>query len=115
MATEPSSQELSFLDQIRQAEAEVTRRIAVANEAAHQRVANARSQVTQMINLAREAGQSEGQARYQQIINQAEAEAQDIIAKAEEQAKELRRQGITEMSQVVELAVNFITEQAEEG
>jgi len=67
--------ERSPLDQIRQAEAEVTRRVAAARKAADQALAAAHAQATDLKRQAIQAGQRDGQAQCQEIISQAEQEA----------------------------------------
>lgn len=54
--------ELSSLDQVRQAEAEVARRIAASREKVEQAEAQAREQAKALIEEAREGGRREGQA-----------------------------------------------------
>ena len=52
--------ELSPLDQIRQAEAEVARRVAGCREGAERTVAKAREQARALVEAEREAGRQEG-------------------------------------------------------
>lgn len=85
--------ELSPLDQIRQTEAEVARRIASAREAGEQRVVKAKAEARTIVSDAREAGQREGQKRYKEIVSSAEEEAQTLIAQAYRQAEFLRSRG----------------------
>lgn len=82
--------ELLPLDQIRQAEAEVTRQIASAHEMDEKIIENARTQALQIKSQARETGQRIGQKEYQAIIARAEEEATRVIAQANQLAESLR-------------------------
>jgi vacuolar-type H+-ATPase subunit H len=93
--------QLSPLDQIRQTEAEVTRRLAAAREAAEQIVAKARLDAASLMNQTREEGQREGQARSREILSRGEEEARALITQAHSQAESLRRKGEGRMESVV--------------
>jgi vacuolar-type H+-ATPase subunit H len=97
---------LSPLDQIRNAEAEVTREIAAAREAAKGKVARAEMQAEALIQEARDAGNREGQTQHDEILSKAEEQVKALIAQAQNRAGELRRQG----HQRVEAAVNHALE-----
>lgn len=85
--------EIPPLDRIRKAEAEATRRVAEARGIAEQAITKANSQAELLRIQAREAGQRDGQAYYQQIIDEAEEQAEELIALAHKRAKDLRRRG----------------------
>lgn len=103
--------ELSPLDQIRQTEAEVTRRIAAAREAAQGVVEGAHEQATQRVEGARTAGDRAGQARYKEMISKAEEEARAISLQAEHRAERLHQRGRRRMEQAVAMAVALVTGQ----
>ena len=116
MATEPRSQsELSPLDQIRQTEAQVTRDIAAAREAAKQTVAKTKNKARETIHEARDAGRREGQQRYKDIISDAEEEAQILITRAYKRAENLQRRGSQCFSEGVVRAINIIISTNGEG
>lgn len=100
--------ERSPLDQIRQAEAEVTRRVVAARKAADQALAAAHAQATDLKRQAIQAGQRDGQAQYQDIISQAEQEARVILAQARSQAQHLRQKGDLRMEDAVRQAVAIV-------
>ena len=81
---------LSPLDQIRQTEAEVMRRVATAQEEAEAIIAEASSQAENTIREAGTAGRREGRARYRDIVTLAQEEAQAVIAQAYKRAEILR-------------------------
>lgn len=93
--------ELSPLDQIRQIETEIAAHIAAARVSAGRSIAEARSQVTKIKNQAREMGLHNGQVHYQEIVDQAEAEARLITNEAQSKADSLRQRGL----QLIEMAV----------
>jgi vacuolar-type H+-ATPase subunit H len=100
--------DLSPLDRIRQAEAEATRRIAAAREAADQFVAQARSQAELVKRQAREAGQRQGKAKYQATISGAEEEARTIEVEAGKLAEDIRHKGKVRMDMAIGEAINFL-------
>jgi vacuolar-type H+-ATPase subunit H len=104
-----SGNRLTPLDQIWQTEAEITRQIAAARQEAEQILANARSQIRQIKNQAREAGHREGKAQYRQTIAEAEEEAQALIAQANSRAEDMCRKGQQRMEMAVRTAVSIIT------
>ena len=85
--------ELSPLDQIRHAEADVIRQRAAARETADCKVKVAQRDRKVMIDKARESGKRFGLTRYKEILSIAENEAQTIISQAHHQAKHLRHRG----------------------
>jgi vacuolar-type H+-ATPase subunit H len=107
--------ELPPLDQIRKAEAEATRRVADARRIAEQAIANANSQAESLRTQAREAGQRDGQARYQEIIVKAEEEAETIIALARKQAGDLQFRGKLRMEVGASHVIKLILGQEEEA
>jgi len=100
--------ELSPLDQIRQTEAENTRGIAVAREAAELTVEKEKIQAKELIRKIREVGRRDGQIRYKEILSRAEDKARSIVAQAHNQAAKLRSKGQRCMSTAVCDAVNIV-------
>jgi vacuolar-type H+-ATPase subunit H len=96
------------LDQIRHAEMEVTRRIAVARQASEEAIKEAEAQAVDLKRQARDAGHQEGQEQYQNEISKAEKEAQVRIAQAHSRAKDLRLHGETYMDAAVRRALAII-------
>ena len=96
------------LDQIRQAEAEVTRRVAAARQAAGAVVQEAQAQAADLKRQACETGQREGQAQYRESISQAEEEARVLVEQAHRRAGILRHQGDLCMDDFVRLALKPI-------
>jgi len=108
MVDQSSELDISPLDQIRQTEADVTRKIAAARNSAEQILEEAHRQAAALKQEARETGTREGQARYKAIIAKSEEESQALVAEAQSQAKKLRRRGKERMRVAVSCAVNFI-------
>jgi vacuolar-type H+-ATPase subunit H len=100
--------QLSPLDQIRQTEAEITRKIVAIREAAEQIVAKARLDAVSLKNQSCENGQRQGQSRGQEILSSAEEEARAIIAQAHAQAENLRRKGEARMETAVRSVMDLI-------
>jgi vacuolar-type H+-ATPase subunit H len=100
--------ELSPLDQIRQAEADVARQIASAREATGQTVAQARIQAKDMLGDARQIGKREGEKRYREIVSNAEEEEQAIIAQACNRAEHLSRRAGQRLAEGVRRALNVV-------
>jgi vacuolar-type H+-ATPase subunit H len=69
---------LSPLDQIRQAEAEVARRVAGRREAAELTLAQAREHGQALVEAEIEAGQRDGQAQYRRLILRAQDEVRAV-------------------------------------
>jgi len=107
--------DLSPLDQIRQTEAEVTRKIAAARKAAEQILEDARRQVAVIKQEAQDSGTTEGNARYKAIITKAEEESRALVAEAQYQAQVLSRRGQQRMPAAVNDAVNLIIHLVEDG
>lgn len=100
--------ELSSLDQVRQAEAEVARRIAGSREAVEQTVIQAREQARALVEEAREGGRHEGQAQYRRLILHAQDEARAIYLESQELVEELRRAKSERMDRAVRRAVEIV-------
>jgi len=100
--------ELSPLDQIRQIESEMTRRIAAARENVEEILENARRQSADLKRQANEAGVQEGQAHYKDIIAEAEEEARSFIAEASARSVEITRRSQKRMSTAVVHSVNIV-------
>jgi vacuolar-type H+-ATPase subunit H len=116
MAPEPRSQsELSPLDQIRQAEAQVARQIATAREAAKQTVAKTKNKAREMIHEGREVGRRQGLKRYKDIISDGEEDAQILIARAHKRAETLRRRGSQRLDESVRCAIHIVISTHGEG
>jgi vacuolar-type H+-ATPase subunit H len=96
---------LSPLDQIRLAEAEVTRKVVAAREASEHAVTEARTQAALLKKQAHASGNRAGQIRYKEIVSRAEEEARTIVEHAYNQANELRRNGQARM----EVAIQEVT------
>jgi len=99
---------LSSLDQVRKTEADVTRQIASAREAAGQKVARAQTQANDLLDDARQVGKREGEKRYKAIISNAEEEAQVIIAQSHNRAAHLRRRAGKRFALGVRYSLNII-------
>lgn len=108
MVTQSDSTDLSPLEQIRQCEAEGTRRVAAAHEAAAATIEKARLDAASLVRDAREAGRQDGQARYAEILARAEEEAEMLVTQAKGRATELRQQGDSRMDAAVHQAVKII-------
>jgi vacuolar-type H+-ATPase subunit H len=98
------SAQLSPLDQIRAAEADVTRKIAKARKDREHILAKTRAQANEMMIEAQESGRLEGQRQYRQILSEAEEDAKAILAEAKQCAQELQHQG----SQYLNTAVRHV-------
>jgi vacuolar-type H+-ATPase subunit H len=108
MAEPISATELSPLDQIRLAEAEITRKTVVARENAERCLAEALTQAARIKKQAREAGTRVGNVQYKDIVARAEEEARAITAHAQNQADTLRQKGHNRMEMAVEYAVSIV-------
>lgn len=100
--------ELSPLDQIRLAEAEITRKIMAAREDAERRLIEARSQAARIKKQAREDGGRAGKAKYKETVSRAEEEERAITLQAQHQANTLQQKGHSRMKMAVAYAVNII-------
>ena len=111
----PMETELSPLDQIRMAEANVARKIALSRELAEIRVAQARFQARLLVDEARESGKRDGLARYQEIISKAEEEAGAILAESHARVEMLRCEGNRRMDTAVDQVVETLLGKGFEG
>ena len=101
--------QLSPLDQIRLAEAAVTRKIAIARTDKEHTLANAKAQAKILLDEARENGKRTGRTQYREIVSEAEEEARAILAGSDHRAEEIRRKGSRYMDIAVRQVVNIIT------
>ena len=108
MADPSSTDGLSALDQIRLAEAEITRKVVKAREAAEQSLINARAEAVLLKKQADEAGNREGQIRFKGIVSKAEDEAHALVAHAHNQATDLRRRGQAHMETAIQEAISIL-------
>jgi vacuolar-type H+-ATPase subunit H len=88
----PSRANLPPLEQIRDAEMAVARRVAAAREAARTLIETAQRQADDLKREAEQSGRLEGQAQYAHAIASAKDAAVQILAQAQRQADELRGQ-----------------------
>ncbi|MFZ5910599.1 MAG: hypothetical protein ACOYYU_11335 [Chloroflexota bacterium] len=100
--------ELLPLDQIRLAEAEITRKIVAAREDSEHSLAEARKQAAGLKKKAQEKGTHAGKVQHKEIVSRAEEEAHAIIARAQNQADTLRQKGRNRMEMTVEYAVSIV-------
>ncbi len=108
MTDQTSSAGLSPLDQIRLAEAEITRKIVTAREASERAIAEARAQATLLKKQAHESGTREGQIRYKGIVSKAEEEARTIVEHAHNQAADLERKGQVRMEGAIQGILSIV-------
>lgn len=107
-AEQTQTTELSPLDQIRQSEAEVTRKIAAARETALHNLEAARKEAARIVAQAREEGLHEGQVRYREILLETEKEAKNLIDLAQEEVKELSKRGDKHMEQAIQQIMDIV-------
>lgn len=105
--SEPSSG-LSPLDQIRLAEAEISRKVIAARESSDHNAANARKQAALLKKQAEENGKRAGQKRYKEMIAKAGEEANAILAQAQHEADDLSQKGQFRMEQAVDEALKIV-------
>jgi vacuolar-type H+-ATPase subunit H len=108
MADPLSAAGLSPLDQIRQAEAEITRKIITAREGSESAIAEARAQAALLKKQAHESGTREGQIRFKEIVSRAEEEARAIVERAQNQAAELQWKGQTRMEAAIQETTSIV-------
>ncbi|MBI5943274.1 MAG: hypothetical protein HY864_02800 [Chloroflexi bacterium] len=107
--SEPSSANgLSPLDQIRLAEAEITRKVIAARESSEHNATNARKQAALLKKQAEENGKRRGQKRFKEMISKAGEEANAILAQAQHEADDLSRKGRLCMEQAVNEALTIV-------
>jgi vacuolar-type H+-ATPase subunit H len=102
--------ESSPLDQIRQAELTVARRIATARQAAQDAIRDANEQAADLNRRAEERGRQEGLEEYDAIVSAAERKAQRLIEEAQLRARDLRR-GHLSKEKAVLYAIAMVTGQ----
>ncbi|HRQ32234.1 MAG TPA: hypothetical protein PLM89_03935 [Anaerolineales bacterium] len=100
-----SFSELSPLDQIRIAEAEVARMLIAAREASQTTLVEARAQASRLKADAHEAGIQRGQNRRQEIVSHAQEEARQIVENANKEAQTLEQRGKTQMEAAIHEAL----------
>jgi len=108
MADPLSATGLSPLDQIRLAEAEITRKIVTAREGSERAIAEARAQAALLKKQAHDSGICEGQIRHKEIVSRAEEEARAIVEHAHNQADGLRRKGQTRMEAAIQETTSIV-------
>ncbi len=108
MAVENSPIGLSPLDQIRQAEAGITRRIVAARENAEQILVKTHKLASGRIREAENLGSQEGQTLYKEIISRAEEKAEELIAHAQQHATELQRKGNQCLEQAIQDVIEIV-------
>lgn len=104
MQSSPTGVGLSPLERIRQAEAEVTRRLAAARESAEKTVATAQAEAIKIKTQANEEGQRNGEVKFREMISKAEEESRGIVTQAHQRAEKLRRKGQHRMDRAVRMA-----------
>ena len=100
--------ELSPLDQIRLAEAEISRKTVAARKDSERCLAEARTQAAWIKKQARKEGTHAGKVKYKEIISKAEDEARAITAHAQNQAATLLQEGRSRMEIAIEVAVSIV-------
>ena len=107
-AEQSQKTELSPLDQIRQSEAEITRKIAAARETAVHDLEAARKEAARIVAQARDEGVHDGQVRYREILQETEKEAKNLIDLAQEEVKELGKRGDKSMEKAIQQIVDIV-------
>ena len=107
--TDPkSATELSPLDQIRLAEADIARKIIAAREKSESAVVEVHSQAVLIKKQAHESGIRDGQIRYKETVFKAEEEARTIIEHAHSIAADLQRNGQVRMNSAIQEAMDIV-------
>jgi flagellar biosynthesis/type III secretory pathway protein FliH len=106
--------ERSPLDQIRRAEAEVTRQVAAALRASEATAQQAQAQAEDIKRHALRTGKNEGQAQHREIISRADEEARGLVAQAQRRAEIVRRQGDLRLDDLALRAVEIVIGQEQE-
>ena len=115
MAEPTSSIELSPLDQVRLAEAELTRAVATAREESRRSLDEARAQAARLKKQAGQAGLRQGRLQHQELLARAEEEGRAITAHARTRADDLHRRGLSRMGHAVDAALRLILGPGTEG
>ena len=102
-------------DQIRLAEAEVTRMVMAAREDAQARISNAQSQANSIRKQARQSGTQSGLVHSEEIISKAKDEALTINRNAQTQAAALKNRGLVRIDAAVAFAYHFVLGLEQEG
>jgi len=100
--------ELSPLDQIRQKEANVTRRIAAARESAGRDIERARRDAARIKHKAGEGGAREGKEHTRAVLLQAKSDADAIVVQAHKLAEEMGERGKHRLEEAVRQAVIIV-------
>jgi nucleotide-binding universal stress UspA family protein len=103
------------LDQIRYAELEVARQIAVARKTIESARATVEAQAADLKREAQEAGRRESQSQYDTVIAEANSEAETFLAQVRQQADDLRCRGNARMDVAVRRAVSLVSGEAGEA
>ena len=103
------------LEKIRLAEAEVSRQIAAARQAAEEIVADAHRQAATLKEDALDAGHLAGQKAAQEHLAQIQTEASRMIAQAQVQTEASSQHGVEHIDAAVKYAVLFVIGLPEEG
>lgn len=101
--------QLSPLDQVRLAEANVTRKVAAAHDNSEHSLTDAKAQAKLLLDEARQNGERKGQIQYREIVSEAEEKARAVRAGADQQVEELRQKGGQKIGVAVRRVVNIIT------
>jgi vacuolar-type H+-ATPase subunit H len=101
---------LSPLDQIRQTEADVLRKIVATRIAAEEILENGRQQSAAIKREAQEAGTRQGQVCYKELIAKTEEEAKAIVIEAQGQADRFRRRGLVRMHSAVDFVILLVVD-----
>lgn len=108
MVPEKGEVDLTPLEQIRQCEADMTRRILAAHEAADKTVAKAALEAAAIKQQAREDGSREGQTRLREAVSKAEEEAKLLVVQSKQRAELLRQKGNQRIDAAVRQAVQIV-------
>ena len=101
------------LTSIRQAEAEVSRRIVAAQEEAEHIRAQAQAEAAVILDAARAKAECDSLALRQDLLTQGQDEAQAILDEAKQQSDELITQGRARVAEAVARAMRFVMGDAE--
>jgi len=100
---------LSPLDQIRQTEAEVMRKVVNARESTGKVVQEAGDQAAETLKRAHIEGEQAGQAQYKETLAKSEEEAKALVVEATQRAEKLRQRGKLTMDALVWRIVQFVS------
>ena len=99
---------LSPIEKIRQAEAEITRQIAAARETAEGSLQAAKIQAERLHAEAIQQGKREGEKLYRLKLDQAREAAAQIVSEANKRAVEMRQNSISNMDDVIQQALYYL-------